>query len=179
MSTDFNIVWTSRTKSKSQEFIIDTIVMIKRRFKQDVVFIWSDNERSLSNSFKIKLKGIKITLEESASDTSAQNGHAEYKNKILTVKTRALQIGAKLLYYIWIEAIHTAFYLANRTPITKHSWKSFFELVTSNKPSFSHLKVYGCKAYALNHHIPKKQKLKPQAHIGYFVNYNSTNIFQI
>src|SRR5208282_5442939 len=35
------------------------------------------------------------------------------------------------------------------------------------------------KAYALNHHIPKKQKLEPRAHIGYLVGYDSTNIYRI
>ena len=39
--------------------------------------------------------------------------------------------------------------------------------------------VYGCRAYPLNHHIPKKDKLDPRAHIGYLLGYDSTNIYRI
>ena len=39
--------------------------------------------------------------------------------------------------------------------------------------------VYGCRAYPLDYHIPKKKKLEPRAHIGYLVRYDSTNIYRI
>ena len=179
MVTDFNFVDTSRTKTGCRQFILDTIALIKRRFHQDVIFIRSDNEGSFSNAFRDELKGMGLTLEESASDTPAQNGHAERKGKMLAVKARALRISAGLPHYLWVEAIHAACYLANRTPMAKHSWKTPFESVTDSKPYLSHLKVYGCKAYTLDHHISKKQKLEPRAHIGYLVGYDSTNIFRI
>ena len=47
------------------------------------------------------------------------------------------------------------------------------------KPHFAHLNAYGCKAYPLNHKIPRRSKLDPRAHIGYLVGYDSTNIFCI
>jgi len=34
-------------------------------------------------------------------------------------------------------------------------------------------------AYPLIHKIPKKQKLRPRAQIGYLIGYNSSNIFRI
>lgn len=98
---------------------------------------------------------------------------------MLATKARALRIEAGLPHFLWVEAIHTACYLANRTPMAKHGWKTAFEVVTGEKSYLSHLKIYGCKTYALNHHIPKKQKLEPRAHIGYLVGYDSTNIFRI
>jgi hypothetical protein len=39
--------------------------------------------------------------------------------------------------------------------------------------------VYGCRVYPLIQKIPKKQKLRPRAQIGYLVGYNSSNIFRI
>jgi hypothetical protein len=47
------------------------------------------------------------------------------------------------------------------------------------RPSIAHLRVYGCRAYPLNYNITKSEKLKPRAHIGYLVGYDSTNIFRI
>ena len=41
------------------------------------------------------------------------------------------------------------------------------------------MQPYGCKAYALIHHIPRKSKVDPRAFIGYLVGYDSTNIFRI
>jgi hypothetical protein len=47
----------------------------------------------------------------------------------------------------------------------------------------AHLKVYGCRAYAMTRNAQKKinrlAKLEPRAHIGYLVGYDSTNIFRI
>src|SRR5271165_4637278 len=39
--------------------------------------------------------------------------------------------------------------------------------------------VYGTRAYALDHHIPRKNKLDPRAYIGHLVGYDSTNIYRI
>lgn len=47
------------------------------------------------------------------------------------------------------------------------------------KPNISHLVVYGCWAYPLNHNISRRRKLEPRAAIGYQVGYESTNIFRI
>lgn len=121
MSTDFNMVDTSRTKAECRGFILDTITLIKRQFHQDVVFIRSDNEGSFSHAFEKDLKNLGITLEESAPNTPAQNGHAERKGKMLAVKARALRIGADFPHYLWVETIYAACYLANRTPMAKHN----------------------------------------------------------
>lgn len=75
------------------------------------------------------------------------------------MKARALKIEADLPGYFWNEAIRTAGYIANRTPMQKHGWKTPFEKVTKTPPSLSHLKSYGCKAYAHIHHLSKTLKL--------------------
>jgi DNA-directed RNA polymerase subunit L len=47
------------------------------------------------------------------------------------------------------------------------------------KPDLSHLHVFGYHAYPLIKNIPHKDKLEPRAHLGYLVNYDSTNIYRI
>lgn len=61
----------------------------------------------------------------------------------------------------------------------KHGWKTPFEMALGGVPNLSHLRKIGCKAYALDKHIPLKQKLKERAHIGHLMGYDSTNIFCI
>lgn len=72
------------------------------------------------------------------------------------MKARALRIDAGLPIFLWPELMMTAGYLANRTPMQKHEWKTPFELAIGYSPDLSHLHQYGCKAYTLNKHIPQK-----------------------
>lgn len=122
---------------------------------------------------------VGITYEPSAPDTPAQNGHAERKGGVLDMKAQALRIEADIPGHLRNEAIRTAGYITNRTPMRKHDWKTPFEKVTSTPHSLSHLRSYRCKAYAHNHHLSKKLKLDKRAHIGHLVGYDSTNIFRI
>jgi hypothetical protein len=51
--------------------------------------------------------------------------------------------------------------------------------VPNPKPNIAYLRIYSCRAYPLIHKIPKKQKLRLRAQIGYLVGYDSSNIFRI
>lgn len=87
--------------------------------------------------------------------------------------------GGKLPHYLWPWIILAAAYIMNVTPKKKLGWKTPFQIVTKAFPYLGHLRVYGCKAYALNKHIPKLEKLRPRAHVGFLVGYDSTNIYLI
>ena len=80
------------------------------------------------------------------------------KKRMLITKTKTLKIETEFPHHLWVESIQTAYYLANRTLMAKHNWKTPYELVTGNKPVFAHLKIYGCKTYMLKHQILKKNK---------------------
>lgn len=58
-------------------------------------------------------------------------------------------------------------------------WKTPFEQVHHFKPDVSHLRVYGCKAYALKKNITRTAKLEDRALVGYLVGYDSRNIYRI
>lgn len=177
--SDFHLVYTHQRKAAATEIIRQAINLIETRFSRKVVFIRSDGEKSLGGEFEKFLISKGITFEVSAPDTPAQNGHSERKGGILAMKARALRIDAGLPTNLWPEIIKTAGYLANRTPMAKHHWKTPYELVVGQCPNLSHLYQYGCKAYSLIKHLPKKEKLAERAHIGHLVGYEVRNIFRI
>ena len=73
--------------------------------------------------------------------------------------------------YYWVEAIHAAVYIMNRTPTAMIHGMTPDEKFTGKKPDLSHLKVFGCLAYV---HIPDelRSKLHPKAEKCVFIGYS-------
>ncbi|KID77653.1 polyprotein [Metarhizium guizhouense ARSEF 977] len=98
-------------------------------------------------------------------------------------KARTMRIAAKLPHNLWKDIVEAACYLRNRTPLERNKWHSPFGCVFKKQPILSHLKAYGCKAFAMTAEAQlkfhRKQKLEPRAHIGYLVGYQSSNIYKI
>jgi hypothetical protein len=95
--------------------------LIETRFNEaKVVFIRSDEEKSLRSDFRNFLIEKRISFESFVPDSSKQNDHSERKEEILVMKARAMRIDARLLMHIWPEIFRTADYIANRTSMTKH-----------------------------------------------------------
>ena len=96
-----------------------------------------------------------------------------------------MRVHARLPEDLWPEIMPAAAYVLNRTPNRQLDWKTPLEElqrllnISNPRPSIAHLRVYGARAYPLTPNIPKSEKLKPRAHIGYLVGYDSTNIFRI
>ena len=69
---------------------------------------------------------------------------------------------AKLLLYLWAEAVNTLVYLRNRSPTSRFKGETPYERWYGVKPKVDHLRVFGSKVYA---HIPdeKRKKLDPKA----------------
>lgn len=114
-----------------------------------IVFFRSDGEKSLDNNFRQFLSDRGITFETSAPGTPPQNGHSERSGGVIIAKARAMRIGANLPQILWPETLSASAYLSNRTPLRKLSWITPFEYVTGSKPTLSHLRIYGCKAFPL------------------------------
>ena len=65
--------------------------------------------------------------------------------------------GARLGHEFWAEAVETSCYLVNRSPSLALEDKTPQEVWIRKKPSLSHLRVFGCDAYA---HVPKEKQTK-------------------
>ncbi|QGA13501.1 hypothetical protein EYB26_001151 [Talaromyces marneffei] len=96
---------------------------------------------------------------------------------------------------LWPEICRAAVYLYNLSPQYGSQWKTPFDVfhtqvalmngisIKDQKPQIGHLKVYGCRAYAMTTNALKKEnrleRFNPKAWIGYLVGYSSTNIYKI
>ncbi|KAF2726460.1 hypothetical protein EJ04DRAFT_453329, partial [Polyplosphaeria fusca] len=67
------------------------------------------------------------------------------------------------------ELVVTAINLLNHTPSRKLGWKVPFELVHNRKPPVSHFELIGTKAYTLNKHLARGDKLAPHTLLGRLV----------
>jgi hypothetical protein len=175
----FNLVYTHPKKSDALQFFEKAINTIENQYSGKIRYIRLDGETSLGNTFETLVTEKGIKAERTAPDTPAQNGGAKRSRRVLITKARTMRIEANLPADMWPEIVKAAGYIGNRTPIRKLKWKTPFEAIKKEKPRFAYMHVYSYRAYPLNHHIPRKNKLDPQAHIGYLVEYDSTNIYRI
>lgn len=169
---------------------------LSKQFNIAVKVIESDNEITTRKSeVSMWCKSLGIKLEPSAPDTQAQNGGAERSGGVIKEKARAMRLDANLPWELWPEITRAAVYLYNRTPNYSNCWTTPYErfftrvaalngIVTGpRKPNQTHLKAYGCKAFAMTNdtHRGKSrlQRLDPKAWIGYLVGYQSTNIYRV
>jgi hypothetical protein len=119
-----------------------------------------------------ELADIGITVEFTVYYTPEQNGVAERLNRTLITIAKALLFDARLPPKFWGEAANTANYLRNRLPIGPDS-KTPQEAFTRERPSVSHLRVFGCLAYAYQAK-ETRLKLDPNSIKTIFVGYEAT-----
>ncbi len=121
---DFNMIFTHSRKRNATKIIRQTLNIIKTRFNAKMIFMRSDEERTLEVDFQKIIRKTDIIFESFASDFSEQNDHSKRKDEILIMKIKAMRIDVDLFEYLWSEIIKTADYIANSTSMTKHRWKT-------------------------------------------------------
>ena len=194
------LCWDYYMSNRETETIIAALThffgMLDRQYDIQPKVIEVDNELTTQKpKVKAFLEKECVKLEPSAPYTGAQLGGAERPGGAIKDKIRTMGIGANLPAHLWSEISRAATYLHNRTPKYTYNWKSPYDrfhthvahrdgvVVEDRKPQQAHLKVYGCKAFAMTSDAQKKvkrlQRLKPKAWIGYLVGYDSTNIYRI
>ena len=170
--TKISFVTPLRRKSDAAPCIIETITMLERQSSHAVKRVRSDNGGEFSNSTLgtfYTSKGIRA--EFTVPYSPQQNGKAERLNRTLLEKARPMLIEAGLPKSLWAEAITTANYLRNRSPVSGLA-ATPLELFTGIKPNVSHLRIFGARAYA---HTPSalRTKLDPVCKPGRFIGYAS------
>ncbi len=126
----------------------------------------------LSGEFKAYLKSKGIRHELTVAHSPEQNGVAERMNRTLMESARAMVRHAGLPNSYWAEAVATAAYVRNRTPTAAIKEDTTpYERWYGRKPNVSHLKVFGCVAYA---HLSndERRKLDKKAEKLRFVGYS-------
>ena len=94
-----------------------------------------------------KLHGIEHQL--TAPYTSAQNGRAERLHCTILGKARAMRLSCNAPAELWDEFCTTSAYLTNFTASSSNEGKTPYKLWFGDKPSLSHLREIGCRAFAL------------------------------
>ena len=115
----------------------------------------------------------KIIPHRTPPHTPQANAVTERFNRVLGERARALLKAAHLPKFLWPQAMATVVYVYNRLPSpgnTRYQFKTPYELLYGAVPDVTHLRIFGCDAYAYNFDV-SRQKLDDCAIRGVFVGY--------
>ena len=134
--------------------------MVSVQFDAQVKFIRSDNalefDSDVCNEF---FAAFGIIHQTSCPDRPQQNGRVERKHRHVLEMARALRFQASLPLHYWGDCVLTATHIINRLPTPVIGHKTPYEMLYHHSPSYSHLRVLGCLAFASN---PSRSKDKFQ-----------------
>ncbi|KAF8061284.1 Retrovirus-related Pol polyprotein from transposon TNT 1-94 [Scenedesmus sp. PABB004] len=169
-ATGYSIVRTLKSKADVAPAVKEVLSYMEKQTDAHVKAVRTDNgseyvNADLSGFFKDK----GIAHQKTMPYTPEQNGTAERLNRTLLNKVLPMIYAAELPPAAWGEAIVTANYLRNLSPVSGKP-KTPFEAFFGRKPDVSTLRVFGATAYA---HVPKEKrtKLEPHAEKGIMVGY--------
>ena len=103
-------------------------------------------------------------------DTPQHNGRVERKHKHIVTIARALRFQVSLPLEFWGECILFAVYLIYRTPTIILHGKTPYEVLSKAKPTYDHIKTFGCLCYAHNFQR-SKDKFASQSRGCIFIGY--------
>jgi hypothetical protein len=113
-----------------------------------------------------------VNLQTSPPYHHASNGLAERAIQTVMDKTRTIMSQNDAPEGYWEEAVDTAIYLLNRTPVRKLNWKTPYEEIYKQVPDISHLVPFYSKgAYHLTKE-ERKNTLSPKAIECRMIGYN-------
>ncbi|KAJ0080658.1 hypothetical protein Patl1_12136 [Pistacia atlantica] len=124
----------------------------------------------LSTEFNVFCEENGIHRELTAPHTLEQNGVAERKNRTVVEMARSMLKAKNLPNNFWEEAVATAVYILNISPTKAVLNQTPYEAWKGRKPRVSHLKVFGCIAYALIK--SQSQKLDKKSEKCIFIGYS-------
>ena len=129
----------------------------------------SDNGELVSNSMRDWCNTEGIEHLTTAPYTSAHNGRAERLHKTIVNKGRTMRLSCNAPAFLWDEFFATAAYLTNLTAASANGGRTPYHLWFDRKPSLSHLREIGCRAFCLQQPSASKiyARSSPYVLIGY------------
>lgn len=144
--------------------------MIERQTEKKVKVLRTDNGGEFcSDAFDDYCRKEGIVRHHTIPYTPQQNGVAEHMNRTIISKAHCMLSNARMNKRFWAEAANTACYLINRSPSIPLNKKTPIEVWSDTPADYSHLRVFGCTAYA---HVDNG-KLEPRDIKCLFLGYGS------
>ena len=148
-------VYGLTAKSAAFEAFQHLVVHTERECGENFLTLRSDNAGEfISAKMKDWCSERGIILQTTQPYTPDMNGVAERVIRTTVEHASAMLWSSFLGLGFWYEAVKTAVYLKNRSPHSARE-KTPYELWTGTVPSLAHLRVFGCRCYAL---VPDKKR---------------------
>jgi hypothetical protein len=112
-------------------------------------------------------------------NTPAQLRGAERAGAVIVTVARVIRIHAGLPKALANELVCTAVRLLNVTLTKALGWRTPQEIVTGVWLDLSRLHVIGSRAFILNKHLLKGDKLEKRTFEGFLISYNASNIYRV
>jgi len=152
--------WVYLLKEKSEAFEVfkKFKVMVEKATGRQIKSVRSDRGGEyISTAFMKYCEEQCIRRFLTAPYSPQQNGVDERKNKIILDMVRSMLKSKKMPKEFCAEVVQCAIYVQNRCPHVKLDDQTQQEAWSKQKPTVSHLKVFGSVAYA---HVPDQQRTK-------------------
>jgi hypothetical protein len=164
-------VYILKAKREAFEKFKQYKAMAENEIAHKIKVLRSDNiGEFVSKKFDAFLAKCGIQRQTSAPYSPQQNGVAERGNRTIMECGRSMILAQGLELEFWGEAVNTAVYIKNRCPTKAIDSKTPQEAWSGRKPEVSHLRVFGCKAFA---RVPDEKRTKlesksmPLVFLGY------------
>jgi transposase InsO family protein len=177
----FTWVFFLQDKSETQGILKRFLRRVQNEFELKVKKIRSDNGSEFKNlQVEEYLEEEDIKHEFSAPYTPQQNSVVERKNMVLIDMARTMLGEYKTPERFWSEVVNTACHAINRLYLHRLLKKTFYKLLTGNKPNVSYFRVFGSKCYILvkkGRHSKFAPKAVEEFLLGYDSNTKAYRVF--